>query len=289
MVGVTVSLRRVAGVAATVLGVLLVGAFVVQAVPGVVGADASYVVLSGSMEPTISAGDAVVVQDVEPSSIESGAVITYVRSEGSTPITHRVVEVLDREDGLAFRTKGDANEDPDLQPVPAESVTGEVWFVIPYLGHVVMFANTPTGFAVMVGLPVVAFLVSELYVSLGDDDAGTESPTGDASGEDDAPADRPTSASTDDAIAITTHDLKLSSIGFSALAVYSGYMAFLDPTPVRVAVFAGAAMVVVFVAWLFAVGGVPSASSSPDRDGATDADATLADGGESRGGGDDAA
>jgi len=288
VVRVTASLRRAASVTATVLGVLLVGAFVVQAVPGVVGADASYVVLSGSMEPTISAGDAVVVRDVEPSSIESGAVITYVRSEGSTPITHRVVEVLDGEDGLAFRTKGDANEDHDPEPVPAERVTGEVWFAIPYLGHVVMFANTPTGFAVMVGLPVVALLASELYASLGDGARGEAPPEG-ATSTDDVPVDRSASPSSDDAFAITTHDLKLSSVGFGALAVYSGYVAFLDPTPVRVAVFAGAAVVVVFVAWLFAVGDVPSASSSPDRAGVDDGDGTLADGGESRGGGDDAA
>lgn len=287
MVGVTVSVRRVASVAATVLGVLLVGAFVVQAAPGIVGADASYVVLSGSMEPAISPGDAVVVKDVDPGSIESGSVITFVRAEGETPITHRVVEVLDREDGLAFRTAGDANEGPDPEPVPAENVTGEVWFVLPYVGHVVLFANTPTGFAVLVGLPVTAFVVSELYDALASDES-TAQPSDVSEDEftfgdhaaDDAAGDAPTksSSSDDGAVTLTTQDLRLSTVGFVALAVYSGYVASLDPTPVRVAVFAAAAMVVVFVAWLFVAGGE---STAREREAAGDA---LADGGETDGG-----
>lgn len=288
----TVSVRRVASVAATVLGVLLVGAFVVQAAPGIVGADASYVVLSGSMEPSISPGDAVVVKDVAPTSIESGTVITFVRSEGETPITHRAVEVLDREDGLAFRTAGDANEGPDPEPVPAENVTGEVWFVIPYVGHVVLFANTPTGFAVLVGLPVAAFAVSELHAALTPDESAAES--SDASEHEftcgdhdsgDTADDAPTrsSANDDEAVTITTRDLQLSSIGFGALAVYSGYMASLDPTPLRVAVFAAAAMVVVFVALLFVSGGESASGGRPD-DGGGDGDA-VADGGEADGGG----
>lgn len=288
----TVSVRRVASIAATVLGVLLVGAFVVQAAPGIVGADASYVVLSGSMEPAISPGDAVVVQDVDPTSIESGAVITFVRSEGETPITHRVVEVLDREDGLAFRTAGDANEGPDPEPVPAENVTGEVWFVLPYVGHVVLFANTPTGFAVLVGLPLVAFAVSEVHAALTTDESAAESSDesdheftfGDNAPEATAGEATSQSAATEDgALTITTTDLKLSSIGFGALAVYSGYVAALDPTPVRVAVFAAAAMVVAFVAVLFVSGGESASSGSPDGGGDGDA---LADGGESTGGDD---
>lgn len=341
------SVRRVASLLVTVVALLLVGAFVVQAVPGVVGADASYVVLSGSMEPTISPGDSVVVKSVDPGDIESGDVITYKRSGESTPVTHRVVEVLDREDGLAFRTAGDANDSPDPQPVPAESVTGEVWFAIPLIGHVVLFANTPTGLGVLVGLPVVAFVVSELYEFVRDEPdpaAADDDVHGDAEGSDahvagtdaeetaEVPADaaledagqtaatgatgaavEPTSApatgvsDTDEAsdgIAITSMDLRLSGVAFFALAVYSGYVAYLDLTPLRVGIFAGAAMLVVFVATVFlfgedvagsdaAGGNVAQEASTASAEASTASTEAATDGGESGdamfGGDDDAA
>ena len=257
--------RRVVGVAVTILALLIVGVFVVQAVPGVIGADASYVVLSGSMEPEISSGDAVIVKSVDPADIESGDVITFVRAGESTPVTHRVVEVVDSEEDLAFRTKGDANDAPDPAPVPAENVTGEVWIVLPYVGHVVMFANTSGGMALLVGLPVVAFVVSELY-------AFTRSDAGEGEGEGE-PEPTPrrhigelgSPAEVDDGLVITTRDLQLSTVGFGALAVYSGYIAYQDPEPVSVAVFAGAAIVVAFVAAVFVVGRESSAAGSQPR------------------------
>jgi signal peptidase len=279
-------------------------------VPAVVGADASYVVLSGSMEPTISAGDAVVVNSVDPASIESGDVITYTRAGESTPVTHRVVEVVEGEDGLAFRTKGDANDAADAAPVPADNVTGEVWFAIPLVGHVVLFANTPTGLATLVGFPITAFVLSELYTFVRDsgsddagaptdsgaeaDTAGAEEPmdgadTGDAT-EESATADEPTDS--DGAVALTAMDVKLSSIGFIALAVYSGYMAYVQMTPVRVAIFTGAALVVVFLGTvlLFGTADAESTEQSVEDAAADRPEGAATDGGhrgDSASGGDD--
>lgn len=262
MVGVTPAVRRVAGLVVTVLGILFVGVFLVQAVPGIVGADASYVVLSDSMEPEISAGDAVIVRSVDPEAIESGDVITFVRSEESTPITHRVVEVVETEERLAFRTKGDANDSPDPGLVPAENVTGEVWVVLPYVGYVVMFANTPRGMVLLVGLPVAAFLLTELYAFTRADALEDEpEPTNrQRVGEFGSPAAAPA----DDGFVITTNDLQLSTVGFAALAIYSGYIAYLDPKPVSVGVFAGAAIVLTFVAAVFLAGSeAPSRGTQP--------------------------
>lgn len=291
----SITVRGVASTLAAVLAVLVLGAFVVQAVPGVVGADASYVVLSGSMEPEISPGDSVVVKSVDPAELERGDVVTFTRSGESTPVTHRVVEVVDEDGELAFRTKGDNNDDADPAPVSADRVTGEVWFAIPYVGHVVMFANTQTGLAVLVGLPVVSFVVSELYAfargdsGADDGEASTASENRGSPGGDDVAADPDAAADTDaaadpdvaaeevpadattvesaaaetsgDGVAVTPIDLKLSSVGFGALGAYSGYVAYLDPTPLHVAVFAGAAMVVVFVAVILA----SASESSPDE------------------------
>lgn len=262
--------RRVTRTAATILAVLVVAVFFVQAVPSVIGADASYVVLSGSMEPEISAGDAVIVKSVDPADITSGSVITFVRSEESTPVTHRVVEVIDSGDSRAFRTKGDANDDPDPSPVPAENVTGEVWFVLPYVGHVVMFANTRIGMAVLVGVPVVAFILSEFYAFLWEETTDEQPEPGESAIEIDEFDGYPETAA-DDALTITTRDLQLSSVGFGSLAVYSGYVAVQNTEPVSVAVFVGAAVVVTFIAAVFlASSEAPSASNHASEREVTD-------------------
>jgi len=159
------SLLKVAG---SVLFVGLVAAFVVFAVPQVVGANHSYVVLSSSMAPALQAGDAIVVDDVSPRQIERGDVVTFeppagAGEYGTERVTHRVVEVVERDDGRYFRTKGDANEELDRGLVPADNVVGRVSFAIPYLGHVVLFANSDTGILSLVVVPAVLLGLNEVY------------------------------------------------------------------------------------------------------------------------------
>jgi signal peptidase len=175
------SLCKVVG---SVLVVGLVAAFVVFAVPQVVGANHSYVVLSSSMAPALHAGDAIVVDDVSPRRIERGDVVTFEPPRGhgeygSDLVTHRVVEVVKRDDGRYFRTKGDANEDPDRALVPAENVVGRVSFSLPYLGHVVSFADSDTGLLALVVVPAVLLGLNEgyeLWVASRRDSTETDTP-----------------------------------------------------------------------------------------------------------------
>lgn len=136
--------------------------FVIYAVPGMIGGEASYVVLSGSMEPSISTGDVVIVDAADPTSVEEGDVITYTRSEGETPTTHRVVDVLEENGGLAFQTQGDANDQPDASAVQASQVHGSVMLTIPYIGYVISFVNTPLGLVALIVVPVLLLVVSEI-------------------------------------------------------------------------------------------------------------------------------
>jgi signal peptidase len=142
--------------------------FVVYAVPQVVGADHSYVVLSGSMEPAIGTGDAVLVQSVDPQQIETGDVITFGSSGDERPTTHRVIGVNEGDGGLTFETKGDNNEDPDASPVPAENVEGTVMSFgplhsIPLIGYVINFTGTPIGFGALFVVPLVLLVLNEVY------------------------------------------------------------------------------------------------------------------------------
>ncbi|GCF14648.1 hypothetical protein Harman_25830 [Haloarcula mannanilytica] len=148
------------------LGVLLVvvGVFVAAAVPQAVGADESYVVLSSSMSPAIEAGSVVFVNSVPPAEISEGDVITYDRSPGGTTsrVTHRVVNVIKEDGQRQFRTKGDANEDPDPELVSATAVVGVVTFSVPYIGHVIVFSQTRVGLLALVVGPALLLVILEI-------------------------------------------------------------------------------------------------------------------------------
>lgn len=203
--------------------IAIVVPFVVYAAPEVVGADESHVVLSGSMEPTISAGDIVIVAATEPSTIEEGDVITYDRDGDQVPTTHRVIEVLEEDD--AFRTQGDANDQPDAEPVHESQVRGTVTLTIPYVGHVINFGNTPIGFVLLVVIPFSLLAVSEL-ASLYRSEA-TAADTGSAVSVDGSDA---AVEPDDQTIAITRSDLRLSAALLAGMTMYSIWVATVIPT-----------------------------------------------------------
>lgn len=98
------------------------------------------VVLSGSMEPALPAGALALNVAVGPEEIKEGDIIAFSQEKDpETTTSHRVVEVI-REDGLFFRTKGDANEDVDPDLVPASAVSSKVIFHVPHLG--ILFLDT---------------------------------------------------------------------------------------------------------------------------------------------------
>lgn len=120
-------------------------------------------VYSGSMEPAITVGSLVVVQPVAPQTIKEGDVITYAPpTDTSLRVTHRVIEVVEDEYGLMFRTKGDANEDLDAYGVPAQNVAGRVWLSVPYAGYVMDFIQKPIGLGLLLGVPAAIIIGMEL-------------------------------------------------------------------------------------------------------------------------------
>jgi len=106
------------------------------------------VVKGASMKPTLSINDVVIIGPAE-GKIKPGTIISY--KVGDEFVIHRVVSA---QDGL-IQTKGDANEDPDAEPVPISNVQGVFLCKIPYLGFLSAFVRTPLGWGVLVILPAV--------------------------------------------------------------------------------------------------------------------------------------
>lgn len=92
-------------------------------------------VSSGSMRPTLDVGDVVIIAKVPANVVEPGDIIQFRRPEKVT-VMHRVVEIQEIEGNIVFITKGDANSQPDTDPVIPENVVGKAVYNIPKIGWV---------------------------------------------------------------------------------------------------------------------------------------------------------
>lgn len=91
------------------------------------------VIYSGSMQPAINVGDVVIIQKTPIDQIKQGDIIQYVNKYNTT-IIHRVQEIKQQQDTTVYITKGDANDDPDFDPVQANQIMGKATFNIPKIG-----------------------------------------------------------------------------------------------------------------------------------------------------------
>ena len=74
----------------------------------------------------------------------------------------RIIEVLDDNGSLSFRTKGDNNDNADFNPVLPEAIVGEVKFTIPYLGFLITYIQQPPGTYVTISVVAVLLLLTIL-------------------------------------------------------------------------------------------------------------------------------
>lgn len=95
-----------------------------------------FLTLNGhSMEPTLSDGSLVAFQQVEPSSIKVGEVITFyiLEKDGSFNrlVAHRVMDINKKEGIIYFKTKGDNNDIEDPSLISEYLLVGRLVFHIP--------------------------------------------------------------------------------------------------------------------------------------------------------------
>ena len=142
----------------TTLIIVVGGIFLVLYLFGIV----PYVILSGSMEPTIKTGSLCLIdKKVDVQDIKKKDVIAFKLDDG-TLVTHRVDKI--NKDGII--TKGDNNKRVDDGVVTANNYVGKNIFWIPKVGYVVMAFQSTRGKIVLITCVVLLFVVGMLF---GDD------------------------------------------------------------------------------------------------------------------------
>lgn len=120
-------------------------------------------VLSGSMEPTFMTGSIIAIKPTteEGKEYKKGDVITFKKQENGETIlvTHRILEATKSGDSMIYKTKGDNNDAPDLEPALSQNVVGKYANItIPYIGYFMSFANSKNGSLLLLVLPGILLL-----------------------------------------------------------------------------------------------------------------------------------
>ena len=145
----------------TLLG-LFVGLALLVLAPRIAGWR-TLTVVSGSMAPTIDAGDVVVARPVAPLSARPGDVITFVDpARRDRLVTHRIMRVTPVGSQVEFVTRGDANTASERWSVGASGTIGRVEYRVPFVGRAFSFASTATGRLALIAVPALVWGVLSL-------------------------------------------------------------------------------------------------------------------------------
>ena len=119
-----------------------------------------YLIMSGSMEPTIDVGDAVVTKQIENPQV--GDVIAFETSNSIT--VHRIVKEYTEDNNKLYQTKGDNNNTEDKGLLNKEQIKGKVVIRIPKVGNAILFIqkNIIIILVLIVGIAVVITLIRRL-------------------------------------------------------------------------------------------------------------------------------
>lgn len=123
------------------------------------GKNQSFVVKSGSMEPTIMTGDIIVISSQE--NYHTNDVVTF-KDTGGRIVTHRIIDEQEKNTDVLFQTKGDANRSIDNDTITKDNILGKVSLVVPKIGFLVGFTQTLPGLITMIIIPVVLLVLDQL-------------------------------------------------------------------------------------------------------------------------------
>lgn len=127
------------------------------------------IVEGNSMYPNLQNGDLVLFHaPINPNAITNGTIIVFVNTDTGVSaldsltkpiVIHRVIGIVKQSDGTVdYQTKGDNNLVQDPALVPASHVIGTPEVVVPKVGLVFLFIQSPQGLVAAVGFITIGYL-----------------------------------------------------------------------------------------------------------------------------------
>jgi signal peptidase len=122
------------------------------------------IILSGSMQPSITAGSLILTKRLPQKDYQVGDVVTFFsRDRQKGLVTHRIIGLKNNQQGIpVMETKGDANTNGDPWQIGLGNIVGKEMVSIPYLGYLLSPVGTRLGFSVLAPLFFFIFVYPEL-------------------------------------------------------------------------------------------------------------------------------
>ena len=166
--GKTTVLHKVLTVVGTILCVVLIPVLIINCtliiksytsdeVPSI-GGTMPLIVLTDSMYPEIESGDLIICKTIDAEAVKENDVIAFFdpAGNGSSIVTHRVIEVTEQDGKIAWRTKGDNNNTEDRLLVTEDKLVAIYKGTrLAGFGNVALFMQTTPGLIVCVVCPVL--------------------------------------------------------------------------------------------------------------------------------------
>lgn len=108
----------------------------------------TFVIVSGSMEPTIMTEDAILVKEVPQDKIKINDIISF--SQRETIITHRVIGIVEENGITKYKTKGDNNNAEDKEKITYDQIEGKYQFRLSQFGIITEILKSKVTLAILI-------------------------------------------------------------------------------------------------------------------------------------------
>lgn len=128
----------------------------------------TFSIQTDSMQGTINEGDLIFGKLVDEDTVlEEDVIISFhtVDKDGNYFInTHKIIEVIENDGFITYRTQGDNEEYPDERKVsPGDIISVYTGVRLPLLGYIITFLSGKVGFFVCIVLPVLLYTIWQVY------------------------------------------------------------------------------------------------------------------------------
>ena len=125
---------------------------------GIFGYDIS-IVMTGNMQPSINIGDILIEKKAVQGEIAVGDVISFNMPNSKTNTTRRVAEIVNENDKVMYKTKGELNRTADPELVSIDMIDGKVIKHIAGFGVLISYIFSKTGLALLAFFSVMLYFI----------------------------------------------------------------------------------------------------------------------------------
>ena len=109
------------------------------------------------MRPTLYENDIIIVKNYEEKDLEVNDIITF--KQKNKIISHRILNIENKNNKKIFHTKGDNNELPDDFDIEEKDIYGKMLFKIPKIGGFIEYIQNEKGLIKSIVIIVIIFIL----------------------------------------------------------------------------------------------------------------------------------